>query len=211
VRKVKEFSAYSTGCPTPIENYETLRKAISDYLTNMPLSLQKETCQAALHLYYFFVSGDHGRTRFLTTDFKTNPSIENEIHRFQLYLNDVAKLSKSTIISQCNNVRGFLYSIFQQSEFSPRKISAEHIRLYVTQTLHHVSSASQKSMIVRIRSYARFLAFTDEISTEDILSLPLTSPVRKRATIASYLSDVEVERLFSTYDQVFNKHTCKPL
>lgn len=56
-------------------------------------------------------------------------------------------------------------------------------------------------MIVRIRSYARFLAFTDGISTEDILSLPLTSPVWKRTTIASYLTNVEIERLFSTYDQ----------
>lgn len=127
VRKVTEFARHIEECPIPIPDYETLRKAISHYLANLPLSLQKETRQAALHLYYFFVSGNRWKTRFLITDFETNPSIENEIHRFQLYLRDVAKLGKSTMISQCNTVRGFLYSIFQQSDFSIEKIRPDHI------------------------------------------------------------------------------------
>lgn len=201
VRKVTEFWARFDGCATPPLAYETLRKAISDYLANMPLSLQKETCQAALHLYYHFVTGERWKKRLYATDFEPNPFIEKEIVRFQTYLNEVAKLSKSTVISQCNTVRGFLYSSFPQLDFSPQHITADHVRQYIIQTLHHVSAASKKTMIVRVRSYVRFLAFTDGIRSEDILSLPLTSPVWKRAGVTSYLSDMELERLFSTYDQ----------
>lgn len=86
VRKVTEFGAHSDGCATPTLAYETLRKEISDYLANIPLSLQKETCQAALHLYYYFISGDRWKRRLHATDFEPNPSIEHEIARHGLSL-----------------------------------------------------------------------------------------------------------------------------
>jgi len=200
VRKVKEFLKSQDVCAIPTVEDETLRKHISDYLENTPLSLQKDTIQAALHMYYSFISGDRFFKRLYATDFEMDRSIEEEIARFQKYLNEVAKLSRNTVISQCNTVRGFLYSSFPKKEFSPEKITADHVRIYLTRTLRHVSAASKKTMIVRIRSYVRFLEFTDGFQSEEILKLPMTSPVWKRAGLAQYLTEAELDRLFSEYD-----------
>ncbi|WP_341533982.1 tyrosine-type recombinase/integrase [Sporosalibacterium faouarense] len=61
--------------------------------------------------------------------------------------------------------------------------------------------ASKKTIIVRIRSYIRFLEFSDGFKSEAILKLPMTSPVWKRASLPKYLSDTELDRLFSSYDR----------
>ncbi len=56
-------------------------------------------------------------------------------------------------------------------------------------------------MIARIRSYVRFLEFTDGLKFEVILKLPMNPPVWKKAGISKYLTDLETDALFSSYDQ----------
>lgn len=201
VRKVKEFGESFDVYAVPTIEDEALRKSISEYLANIPLCFQKDTIQAALHTYYHFISGNRFFRRLHATDFEMDISIDSEVERFRTYLNEVARLSKLTVTSQCHTVKVFLYSSFPQKDFSLQKLTADHVRIYLAHTLRHVSAASKKTLIVRIRSYVRFLAFTDGFQTEEILKLPMTSPVWKRAELAKYLTDEELDRLFSTYDQ----------
>lgn len=201
LRKVKEFLKNTNVDSIPKTDYEELRKDISEYLTNIPLSFQKSTIQAALHAYYYFISGNRIFRRIQTTEFEVDLYIETEIERFQRYLTEVAGLSSNTIISQCNTVKAFLYSSFPEKDFTTVKITANCVRIYLTHTLRHISKASKKTMITRIKSYVRFLEFSDGFKSEEILKLPMTSPVWKRTGVAKYLTDSELDRLFSSYDQ----------
>jgi site-specific recombinase XerD len=201
VRKVKEFWESSNVYEIRIIEDEALKKSISEYLVNIPLCFQQATIQAALHTYYRFITGNRFISRLCATDFEIDMSIETEIERFRTYLNEVARLSNLTVTSHCHTVKVFLYSSFPEKSFSPQKMTANHVRNYLTHKLEHVSAASKKTLIVRIRSYIRFLAFTDGFQSEEILKLPMTSPVWKRAGLANYLSDEELDSLFSTYDQ----------
>ena len=109
--------------------------------------------QSALYTYYYFYSGNRFFRRLYTTDFDVDLSIETEIDRFRNYLIEVCRLSENTIISQCKTVKTFLYSSFPEKDgFSPKKITTDHVRIYLCDTLQHISKASKKTMISRIRS-----------------------------------------------------------
>lgn len=199
LRKVKEFLKYEDMSSQRVENKE-LKKIISKYLANTPLTTHKSTIQAALHAYYYFLSGNQIYKRLNLSDFEEDRSIESEIDRFRRYLTEVARLSDNTIISQCSTVKMFLYVSFPEKNFLPEKITTDHIRTYLTDTLHHISNASKKTLISRIRSYVRFLEFKDGLDFDKLLKLPLTSPVWKRASVSKYLTDSEMDDLLSSYD-----------
>lgn len=201
LRKVNGFLTSKELYSLPNRDHEELRKDIFEYLKETPFSFQKKMIQAALHTYYYFHSGIRFFRRLYTTDFEVDLSIEIEIDRFRKYLIEVCRLSENTIISQCKTVKTFLYSSFPEKDFLPKKITIDHVRIYLSDTLQHISKASKKTMISRIRCYVRFLEFTDGIKLEEILKLPMTSPVWKRSSIPKYLTDSEIHRLFSSYDQ----------
>jgi hypothetical protein len=127
VRKVKEFWESSTVFVTPTIEDEVLRKSISEYLANIPLCFQKDTIHAALRTYYHFITRNRFFRRLYATDFEMDMSIETEIERFRTYLNEVVRLSNLTVTSQCNTVKVFLYSSFPRKDFSPRKMTADHV------------------------------------------------------------------------------------
>lgn len=201
IRKVKEFLKCEDAYSVQGTHHEELKEVISKYLAKSPLSSQKSTIQAALHAYYYFLSGNQIFLRLNLSEFDVNMSIDAEINRFRTYLAEVAKLSNNTIVSQCSTVKIFLYCSFSEMDFSPKKITLNHVRKYLVDTLRHISKASKKTMITRIRSYIRFLEFTDGLKFEDILKLPMTPPVCKKAGISKYLTDSETDALFSSYDQ----------
>lgn len=185
---------------SPKDNIE-VKSNFSDYLKNQPLSCQKAMIQAALHLYYYFISGEQFNRRLNVKDFNPNPLIETEIERFQKYLKEVAGLSNNTIISQRDTIKIFLYNSFQEIEFSPKKITADLVRIYFIHTLSHISAASKKTLISRIRSYIRFLEFSDGFNSDEILKLPMTSPVWRRSGLPKILTGDELDRLYRVYDQ----------
>lgn len=198
LRKTGEF--LKSKNLTFITDYLELKEAISMYLPTLPISSQKSMIQAALHIYYYFISGNQFLKRNYTEDFATNPIIDAEIDRFRKYLNDVARLSSTTTICHCNTVKAFLYSCHQESGFLTEKINANIIRSYFSNTVKHLSAISKKTIICRIRSYIRFLEFADGFNSDEILKLPMTSPVWNKAGIPKYLKHSEIQRLLSTYD-----------
>lgn len=201
IRKVKEFLKCEGAYSVQRTDHEELKEVISRYLANTPLSSQKSRIQAALHAFYYFLTGNQIFRRLNLSAFDVNMSIEAEIERFRTYLIEIAKLSDNTITSQCNTVKMFLYCSFPEKEFTPEKITVEHVRNYLIDPLRHISKESKKSMISRIRSYIRFLEFKDGFKSEEILKLPMSSPVWKRASVSKYLTDSETDALFSSYNQ----------
>lgn len=201
IRKVKEFLKCEGAYSVQRTDHEELKEVISRYLANTPLSSQKSTIQAALHAFYYFLTGNQIFRRLNISAFDVDMSIEAEIERFRTYLIEIAKLSDNTITSQCGTVKMFLYCSFPNKDFSPKKITVDHVRKYLIGPLRHISKASKKSMITRIRSYIRFLEFKDGFKSEEILKLPMSSPVWKRANVSKYLTDSEIDALFESYDR----------
>lgn len=200
IRKLNKFLEYLHEDSTIFINCDNLKKTISQYIKTIPISFQKDIIKAALHTYYYCISGNQFSRRLCSKDFIIDTSIECEIERFRKYLTSIAHLSNNSINSQCNTVKTFLYSTFSEKSFSPKKISVNHVRIYFSDTLRHVSAASKKTILVRIRSYIRFLEFTDGFQSEQILKLPITPPVWKYSSIPKYLTATEIEKLFSAYD-----------
>lgn len=199
LRKVKVFFD-EEKIPNRRVDHKEFKEIISKYLANTPLTTHKSTIQAALHAYYYFLSGNQIYRSLKLSDFEADRSVESEIDSFRRYLTEVARLSENTIISQCNTVKIFLYSCFPEKDFLPEKLTINHIRTYLTDSLHHISNASKKTMISRIRSYFRFLEFKDGLNFGEILNLPLTSPVWKRTSVSKYLTNLEIDALLSSYD-----------
>ena len=134
IRTVRTFLKTNELFWSSAKDTVELKSNFSDYLKNQPLNSQKSMIQAALHLFYYFISGEQFNRRLNSKDFNFNPLIETEIERFQRYLKEVAGLSNNTIISQCNTIKIFLYSSFQKTEFSTEKITADLVRIHFTHT-----------------------------------------------------------------------------
>lgn len=199
--KVSKFLACKDLISVAKINHEDLKIIISEYIADIPLILQKRRISAALHTYYHFISDDQFSTRLNVKDFTKVINIEVEIDRFQKYLSKVAGLSDNTIVSNCNTVKAFLYSSFPEKDFSPEKVTTIHVRDFLAHSVQHLSAASRKTIISRIRNYIRFLEFADGFQSDEILKLPMTSPVWRRAGIPKYLTNLELDRLFSAYNQ----------
>jgi len=200
-QRVKEFLKCNEVVFVLRTDQKRLKEIISKYLQKTPLTSQKSTIQASLHAYYYFLTGKKIFKRLSISEFKINTAIESEIERFQRYLIDVAGLSNNTVTSQCSTVKIFLYSSFPEKNFLPEKIVIEHVKIYLTSTISHLSNASKKTIITRIRSYIKFLQFSDGLKLEEILQLPMTSPVWKRSSIPKYLTESEIDNLFSSYNR----------
>ena len=202
VRKVDAFlEEFSDSFKNLHKDYLKLKEVIDEYVTNLPLTSQKEMIKAALHTYYYFISGEKFIKRLSKNDYELDLYIESEVDRFREYLINVERLRDSTIISRCNTVRIFLYSSFQDEKFSSKKININLVQNYLVNTLSHISTASKKSIISRIRSYIKFLGFHDDIVADDILKLPMTSPVWKYSSTPKYLTNYELEKFFSSYNR----------
>lgn len=201
VRKVRIFLECNEVDSLSHADHLELKSIIGEYMVEIPLTPQKGMIQAALHSYYYLISGNQFTKRLNAKNYDLDMSIELEIERFRRYLREVARLSDNTIVSHCNTVKFFLYSSFPRKDFAPEKISVKYVKNYFTHTLSHVSVASKKTIIVRIRSYIRFLEFSDGIKSEAILNLPMTSPVWKRGSIPKHLTYEELDQLFSSYDK----------
>lgn len=182
-------------------DYSKLKSSINEYLTKIPLSQHKDMIQAALHTYYCFVSNEKFVKRVCTKDFDINSSIESEVINFQKYLSKILGLAYNTIISNCSTIRIFLYSNFPCGNFSPEKININHIHNYLVNIINHVSTASKKTIVGRIRNYVKFLDFTYGYQLEEILKLPMTPPVWKKASVPNYLTDSELNKFFSAYNK----------
>ncbi|HBP65948.1 MAG TPA: hypothetical protein DD730_17245 [Desulfosporosinus sp.] len=200
-RKVGKFLSSKGASSAPCIHHEELKKAISEYTESIPLSFQKATIQAALHAYYLYISGKQFIKRMYTKEYDMDIAIEVEIDRFRKYLFEVAGLSNSTVIDQCNTVKAFLYSSFPEKNSSSEEITADHIRIYFTHSLRHLSAGSKKTIISRIRSYIRFLQFADGFHSDEILKLPMTSPVWNQAALPKYITEADTGRLLATYDR----------
>jgi hypothetical protein len=75
IRKVREFLKCRDICSVSLTDYEGLKKIISEYLKNIPVSFQKGMIQAALHTFYYFLSGNRFFRRLYVSDFDVDMSI----------------------------------------------------------------------------------------------------------------------------------------
>lgn len=201
LRKVKTFlTSLDMNC---IEDMDCsrLKAVIETYTGQLRLSSQTQLVEAAVHAYYGFCCGQMFHKRLSIKNFVCSPAIENEIARYRKYLQEVAGLRVNTIISHCNTVAIFLCYSFEDCEFSMDKLSVNQIQTYLIKGLSHVSASSKRTMLTRIRSYLRFLAFEDGYRMDEILRLPLTSPVWKQSDLPKYLSEDELDRLLASYNR----------
>jgi hypothetical protein len=54
----------------------------------------------------------------------------------------------------------------------------------------------QRKLLVRIRNHVKFIEFKDVFNLKEILELPMTPPVWKRAGVPKYLTDSEIDNFF---------------
>lgn len=201
IRKIKRFFEYKDSAFLQKKDYLKLKQYMIDYVDKVPQTSQKALVQAAIHLYYYFITGKYFLYRMSLKNYDLDVNIELEIQKFRKYLKELAGLCDSTIASTSSTVKYLLYSSFSQKDFLPQKILFSHVHIFISKTLSHLSKESKKTIIVRVRNYIRYLEFSYGLKSEAILKLPMTSPVWKRSSQPKYLTNIELERLFSSYDR----------
>jgi site-specific recombinase XerD len=191
----------SVNCTHLPSDEEHLRELIVGYEADLPLNSTLGTTQAALHAYYYFRTGKYFNNRKIPGTYETNEHVEAILLRFHTYLKEVVCLSETTIIDQCNSVRRFLCFLLYEHAFTNEKeISPDQIKNYLMKELGHLSPASRKTILVRIRSYLRFLEFEDGFNADQLLKLPMVPPVWKRMQVPKYLSAEDKEKFLSAYN-----------
>lgn len=70
IRHVKQFWECHNTCLDSQEKYSELRKSITEYVRQFPLSSRRNTIQATLHTNYHFISGHQFKKRLCITMIK---------------------------------------------------------------------------------------------------------------------------------------------
>lgn len=185
-------------------NMNTIREYIEKYIATIPLNAKMPT-SAALHAYYSFKTNLVYKLKIRATDFKYNANVENELIAFNNYLTNFKHLSPNTIHSTIGTARIFLLSIFNENCFSINILNANIVRDFISITLNHLSPASKKTIIVRIRNFFHYLENEYNFNAKEILTLPMTTPVWSLNKLPKFIDDTDVIKLEDSYKNCKNK------
>jgi site-specific recombinase XerD len=178
----------------------SLKETISAYLNAAPFDQRKRTMDAALHTFYYSITGEYFQKRLKKV--KGFDHIEKEIEKFRIYLFKTRGLGEGTVSSTCSTVKLFLYSVFyKKKHYSYQDLNFHQIQRYLLRTIAHVCPSSKKTMLTRIRTFFKFIEFEYGVRNMEIMELPLITPVKKMSSIPKYLTNDETDLLLNTYDK----------
>jgi site-specific recombinase XerD len=199
-RRLKDFlNATKSSCVTS-KGVVNLKEDILTYLGSRPFDYRKWTTEAALHTFYYSVTGEYFRKR-LKQGRRIEP-IEKEIEKFGVYLSKARRLGKETVHSSCNTVKIYLYSIFyKKRNYFYKDLTFQQTQRYLLQTISHVSPSSKKAMLVQIRAFFNYIEFEYGERSMELFGLPLIALVKKISSMPKYLTNEETILLLDAYDK----------
>jgi integrase/recombinase XerD len=161
-----------------------------------PYGRKRPNLSAALHQLLRSLR-THGHT---TAGNPGAGAIEEEVQRFNAYLERVCGLAPKTCRLRTDFVRRFLLARFAQGHIDLADCRPQQVRQFVTGATQGWKQSSVAVLCGALRSYLRFRALRGECA--DPLMAAVPSVAQWRATsLPTALSEAEVERFLSNFDR----------
>jgi site-specific recombinase XerD len=178
------------------------KQQITEFLENEALKAPKthKDCRAALHTYFKSITGTSYPS---DKKEKSISTIEDLLEGFEQFQKSVNHLIDTTATSETNQVRAFLYYIYQQSpdNFNVSNIYATDIRNYFTGEAAHLKPGTKGRIATSIRNFFKYLRFNHVNIDESIFKIPLSPAVWSLNTIPTVLIDEEFKSLENCFDK----------
>jgi site-specific recombinase XerD len=179
-----------------------LKESICEYINILPIDMYRKMIIASLHTFYYYLHGEMFVNRLLSKE--DIRKVEDEITKFNRYLENILMLSDGTIRSNCNTIRQFLCCVFKKNnKLAAEKINFDHIQYYQS-LLKHIKPSSRGSLMTRIRTFFKYLEHEYGVSHPEVFRIPLSSPAWKLSGVPECISEPDVKRLLSSYDRTTN-------
>lgn len=176
---------------------EEFRKLVETYNATLPAH-QRNLSGAALRAFFEFITNERYSSRCKPSDYIASEAIDAEINLFEKYLNSNTFLVESSKISAILTVRHFLCFTFGGSEVALPSVDEHKVLRFLFIEKKHLKTASKRTLVVRLRIYARFLADRGFSNAERVLGMPLNMPNWSQADIPKTLTLSQVEAIKST-------------
>jgi integrase/recombinase XerD len=151
---------------------------------------------AALHHLLRFLR-THGHTTARAPEANT---IEEEVQRFDVYLDKICGLAPMTRRSRRDSVRRFLFAHFARGPIDLANCRPRQIRQFITSATQGWAPSSIATLCGALRSYLRFRALWGD--STDALKAAVPSVAQWRETsLPSALTEVEIERFLGAFDR----------
>lgn len=123
----------------------------------------------------------------------------NLLLKFVKHLVDVHGVTLPTVRNYSSYVREFLKTKYRSGQIDLKKIDANDVREYVFAKASAYKPKTIKRLAASLRAFFRFLAITNEITSSLENTVP-TVPERILSTLPKYLTDEDLQSLFSCFD-----------
>jgi site-specific recombinase XerD len=186
------------------EKVSNLADQINEFLKNETLINSKtlKYCRAALYAFYKSLTN----TKYPRIKQENGfAEIENLLFGFQEFQKNVKHLTNPSVISEANQVRPFLDTIYQQSHesFNISNICALDIRNYFTREAAHLKPSTKGRVATSIRNFFQYLRFSRVNVDDSIFKIPLSPATWKLNSIPTVLSDQEFQSLSNSFDKSY--------
>jgi site-specific recombinase XerD len=122
--------------------------------------------------------------------------IQNLEDDFKLYLAKQCGLAPTTVDHYINRTHTFLTTLFSQGKQDPSQWTAADVLTFVRQQARARSSVYMQRLCTGLRSFLRYLRFSDKIQRDLASSIPRIAHWRL-ATLPKSLSPAQVERILA--------------
>jgi len=126
--------------------------------------------------------------------------IEQELIKYDRYLEEICGLSSSTRIYRLRYTKEFLETLFKCNPIDYRKISYTHVINFITKRKDKLQPCSISGIATSLRSYFRFLVMNKQVDKTLIKIIP-NVPNWKLSSIPKSLTEKEVTQLLSSFNR----------
>jgi site-specific recombinase XerD len=155
----------------------------------------RQNLSAALHHLLCFLRA-HGH---ITARSPGASTIEEEVHRFDAYLEGICGLASKTRRARTDFVRRFLSQRFACGPIDLTGCSPRQIRQFVTEATQGWKRGSIAVLCGALRSYLRFRAICGERTDTLMAAVPSVAQWRT-SSLPNALTEVEIERFLGAFD-----------
>lgn len=191
-RGLNQFSRWVVRYKTPwIGEEELVRRCLSSRI----VICNRTSLSAAIHHLLRFLRD----RQCLNTSGNPETAIDEEVQRFDAYLDRVCGLALKTRRMRTDFVRRFLWSQFSRGPIDLSHCKPLHIRRFVVDTVDGWKPSSVAALCGSMRAYLRFRAVHGDHTEALIAAVPRVA-LRGTTPLHTALNDVEIERFLASFD-----------
>jgi integrase/recombinase XerD len=190
-RRLNQFSRWVARYKTPWASEEDL---VRRCLASRDVKCDRVSLSAAIHHLLRFLRD----RQCLSASGHPETAIDEEVQRFDAYLDRVCGLAVRTRRMRTDFVHRFLWSQFPRGPIDLNQCSPLRVRGFIGDTVEGWKPGSVAALCGSLRAYFRFRAVNGDHTEALIAAVPRVS--LRFVPVHTALNDVEIERFLASFD-----------